>query len=146
MAESTKPKAHIDEHSWQGKPVVAFIIRAFAFTAPILASVIFSIWLSHVLPKPQSLGELVRWWAMILIGSTAVLFGVSWAASRLLPLAALMRLTMVFPDKAPRRFRTALKSGSSVRHLKAQIEEAERLDRSGDQDHAAESYSSSPTR
>lgn len=36
---------------------------------------------------------------------------------RLLPLASLLRLTLVFPDRAPSRFAMALRSGS-VRHLR----------------------------
>jgi putative nucleotidyltransferase with HDIG domain len=46
------------------------------------------------------------------------------AARRLLPLAALLRLSLVFPDRAPRRFSTALRAGTA-RQLQARIAAAQ---------------------
>ncbi len=123
---------------WEGRPILSFVIRSAVFTIPILASVIVSIWLSRVLAEPENFMGLLRWWGIILGGSTGVLFVVNVAARKFLPLAALMKMSMVFPDKAPGRFKTALRSGSSVKHLKAQLAEAERLDRHDDPDVAAE--------
>ena len=71
------------------------------------------------------------WWAAIIAGSTGVLFVVDKLARRLLPLAALLQMTMVFPDRSPSRFRTAMRSGSSIKNLKAQIAAAAEADRAG---------------
>ena len=51
--------------------------------------------------------------AAIVVISSAVVWGADRFARRLLPLAALMQLSLVFPDQAPSRFRSALRSGSS---------------------------------
>jgi hypothetical protein len=42
-------------------------------------------------------------------------------ARRFLPLATLLQLSLVFPDRTPSRFRTALKNGSS-RRLAREVE------------------------
>jgi len=116
-----------DNHNvWEGKPALAFMLRAGVFAAPIIASIIASIWLSRVLPTPESLLQVVGWWAAILVVSTAVLFVVDKAARRFLPLATLMQLTMVFPDKAPSRIRVAMRSSSDeeLRRTMNRVQEA----------------------
>ncbi len=60
--------------------------------------------LSRLIPRPSGLLPLVGWWAIIVVTSTAALVAVDRAARRLLPLVAPLRLSMVFPDRAPSRF------------------------------------------
>jgi HD-GYP domain-containing protein (c-di-GMP phosphodiesterase class II) len=48
-------------------------------------------------------------------GSVAVLVLIDKLVRRMLPLAALLQLTLVFPDETPSRFRMALKAGSGRR-------------------------------
>ncbi|MEE8331648.1 MAG: tandem-95 repeat protein, partial [Acidimicrobiia bacterium] len=100
-------------------------MRTAVFVVPILASVSTSLWLSKALPTPTGPSHLIGWWVLILGCSTSLLFIVDKASRKLLPLAALMQISMVFPDKAPKRFKTALKSGSSVKKLKEQLRRAE---------------------
>jgi hypothetical protein len=126
------------EQKWNGKPVLAFLLRSFVYVVPIVASVLASIWLSRVLPRPETVWEVLGWWVVVIVGSTTVLFVVDKVARRMLPLAALLSLTMVFPDRSPSRFRTALKSGSSVKHLHKQLEEAAAAGRHDDPTRAAE--------
>ena len=57
--------------------------------------------------------------------STLVLGLVERQARRLLPLAALFKLTLVFPDKAPSRLRVALRAGT-VRNLERRLEQGRR--------------------
>ena len=50
--------------------------------------------------------------ALLLVLSTAAAFLVERVVRKLLPLSALLRLTMVFPDRAPSRFAVARQAGS----------------------------------
>jgi hypothetical protein len=54
----------------------------------------------------------VAWWAGLSVAATAALVVAGRLSRRLLPVAALMRLSLVFPDSAPSRFRTALRTGT----------------------------------
>ena len=54
--------------------------------------------------------------------ATAILFVLERVARRLLPLAALLKLSLVFPDQAPSRFKTALRTGT-VRQLEQHVAE-----------------------
>jgi hypothetical protein len=83
--------------------------------APVTAGATAAIELSRLLPSSSSLAATVLRVLFVAGASTAIVFAVDRAARRLLPLAALYRLSLVFPDHAPSRFRTALKAGSSRR-------------------------------
>ena len=65
-------------------------------------------------------GEFVLWWLALSAGGSGVLVVVDRVARRLLPLAALLRLSLVFPDEAPSRFRAALQAGK-VRRLEDRL-------------------------
>lgn len=65
----------------------------------------------------------MAWWAAVLGTSTVVLLGVDRLARRALPLAALLRLTLVFPDRAPSRISVAMRS-RNLRSLRAWAGEA----------------------
>jgi putative nucleotidyltransferase with HDIG domain len=52
-----------------------------------------------------------------------VLIGIDRVTRRLLPLAALLKLALVFPDEAPSRFRAALSAGTTA-DLEARLAEA----------------------
>lgn len=110
----TGPAAAASE--WASRPALAFALRALAYTAPILASV-FAVYLaSRAVPRPNTLGKDVAWWAGMLAAGTVALVVADRIARRLLPLAALFRLSLVFPDAAPPRFSVALRTGT-VRNL-----------------------------
>ena len=53
------------------------------------------------------------WWLGLLGASTAVLICTDRLARRVLPLAALLKLSLVFPDRVPSRFSVALRSGTT---------------------------------
>ena len=56
----------------------------------------------------------VAWWIGLSGAATVVLIAIDRLTRRLLPLAALLKLALVFPDEAPSRFRTALDSGTTA--------------------------------
>ena len=126
------------ERKWAGRPVLAFFVRSAVYVVPIAASVLASVWLSKVIPAPESVWHVIGWWVAIIAGSTSVLFLVDKGVRRLLPLAALLQMTMIFPDKSPSRFRTALRSGASIKHLTAQLRAAEEAGLDDDPTRAAE--------
>jgi len=65
---------------------------------------------------------LLCWWAATLGVSALVVGVVARQLERLLPLVALLRLSLAFPDRLPSRTRLALRAGS-VRRLQAQAAE-----------------------
>ena len=99
--------------SWRGHPLAALGIRLVAFTAPIVAALVWSAALSRLIPSPHALPGRVAWLVGMLATSTAVLFATERVAKRLLPLAALLRLSLVFPDHVPSRFSVALRTGTT---------------------------------
>jgi hypothetical protein len=98
---------------WRERLWFARVVRVVVALAPLVASFAFAWWWSAVLPVPASFGLRVVRWLGIAVASTIVLLGVQRALRRLLPLAALLSLTLVFPDEAPSRFRVALRSYSA---------------------------------
>jgi putative nucleotidyltransferase with HDIG domain len=88
-------------------------IRLVAFTTPIVAALASSALLSRLVPSPDQLLWRMLWWIGLLGVSTAVLIGTDRLARRALPLAALLKLSLVFPDRVPSRFSVALRSGTT---------------------------------
>jgi len=92
----------------------ARLIRVAALGAPIVASIGFVALVSKIFPAPlESFWLYLVWWVILTGAATLVLIAVDRAARRLLPLAALLKLSLVFPDHAPSRFQTALTSRSA---------------------------------
>jgi putative nucleotidyltransferase with HDIG domain len=69
----------------------------------------------------------VCWWVALSAAATLVLAAAGKLSRRLLPLATLMRLSLVFPDGAPSRFRLARRSGT-VATLEERLGDARRGD------------------
>ncbi len=90
---------------WRARPVLAAALRALLFAAPLLASSCAVYGLSRALPPDATRS----WWglaAMLALG-LLVAVAVERAARRLLPIALLLKLSMVFPDRAPSRLQLA---------------------------------------
>ena len=79
------------------------------FVLPIAVSLGYVYLASHLLPVPtSSLFVYAAWWIALSGSATFVLMGVDRVTRRFLPLIALYKVSLVFPDAAPSRFRTAL--------------------------------------
>jgi len=76
---------------------------------PVATSALSGFVVARLLPRPDGAG-LLLWWAVVLGTSTVVLLLVERVARRFLPLAALLKLTLAFPDEAPSRFSVAVRS------------------------------------
>lgn len=113
------------EDRWRARPVFSAIIRTIAFVVPVALSTGFAMAASATLPPPSSRAVQIAGWVITALASTGVLMLADHAARRLLPLAALMNLSIVFPDQAPSRYKVARRA-AGVRNLQARLERARR--------------------
>jgi HD domain-containing protein/Big-like domain-containing protein len=106
---------------WAARPIQAGLIRVFVFLVPIAGSVLFLNLAGRLVEVPTSSFWLfISWWLVMTASATIVLVAIDRLARRLLPLAALYKLSLVFPDAAPSRFRTALRS-NTVENLERRV-------------------------
>src|SRR5271165_6565765 len=86
---------------WTARSRASLLVSAAVFAIPIGLSVLVSLVASHVLPHPHTVAGRVGWW-IVLLGAAGVTAVVGERLSRsLLPLAALLNMSMLFPDRAP---------------------------------------------
>jgi hypothetical protein len=101
------------------------MVRVGIVAVPIAASFGTALTLSSLTAVPSTFtGAAVRW-LLIAAAATVVLVAVERLTRRLAPLATLLALSLTFPDRAPPRFRVALRNGST-RQLHERIAEARR--------------------
>ena len=99
---------------WAARPAQAWLIRILAFTAPIAGSIAFVHFASRLVAVPTSSFVLfIAWWFLMSAAATVVLLAIDRVTRRLLPLAALCKLSLLFPDAAPSRFRHAMRSNTA---------------------------------
>jgi putative nucleotidyltransferase with HDIG domain len=128
------------EERWDRRRAAAIGVRAAIVGGPIVASVSAMAMLSRVLPSPGppgGVGVRVGWWAAILVGSLAAMWLMDRVTRRLAPLAALLDMAVLFPGRAPTRFKVARKAGD-VRQLEAMTDPANRGDQRNGLAEAAE--------
>ena len=115
--------ANATTHRWVGRPWAARTVRVLVYLVPFVASVAVAFLLGSVLPAaPTKLWTVARFLGIALT-STVALILVDRLTRRLLPLAALLDLTLLFPDQAPSRYKVALRSGSSSTQLQKMLDE-----------------------
>jgi hypothetical protein len=78
---------------------------------PAAASIGAAIVVSRTLEWPDP--RTVPWWGAVVGAAVLTSVAVGRLARRLLPLATLLRLSLVFPDRTPSRFRIALRAGTA---------------------------------
>ena len=91
----------------------------------------------HLVSKPRSGPELWIWWALAIVSPWVVYIVADRVARRVLPLVALLKMTLVFPDHAPSRLAIARRAGST-RGLARQLEQSQEVDAHDDLSMAAE--------
>lgn len=111
-----------DPKRWNRRPWIARSLQLLTLIVPIVASLVAAYVFANLLPPANGKLEVVARFAVIATLSTLILIGVERLARRLLPLIALLDLTLLFPDRAPSRFQIAIRSGTTAQ-LKKRIRE-----------------------
>jgi HD domain len=105
-----------DEGRWRARPGLALLLRIVILGVPVgTGTVLARVLASHV-AFPS------RWVAVPVLAAVAVAVSVavSRLTSRLLPLAVLFKMTMIFPDEAPSRLKVARRS-TSMADIKSRL-------------------------
>ena len=110
----------VEAERWQRRPKTAFALRVAVIAVPLALAVTVSLGVASLLPAPRGFAAASLWWTAVLAASAAVMLGGEVAARRLLPLVALLRLSLLFPGPAPSRL--ALSRQGSRRELRALVE------------------------
>lgn len=113
------------EDRWRSRPLAAAVLRALIFTVPIAAGFTVGGMVARALPEPASVYEVAFWWVAVIAVSTVTATATDRVARQFLPLTVLLRMTMLFPDAAPSRLRTARRAGN-MSELRRRITEAGR--------------------
>lgn len=121
---------------WVAKPVLARLVRIAVVVLPIVAATVVAFAMARVLPQTTTASGAWLQRGLVLAVAGAVAWMTGPLAKRLLPLSALLQLTLVFPDVAPRRMATALQSRSTQR-LADLVETTRRSGLSSDASQAA---------
>ncbi len=126
MADAT-PKPAPDtipaRHQWQRRPVLSLLVRAAVVIVPAVAGIAAGAVLSRVLPRPNGFAAAALWFATVSLVMPITIVTLERAGRRLLPLAALLNLSLLFPDRAPKRYAVARRVGKP-RDLQRQLQEA----------------------
>ena len=96
---------------WESRPGLSRAVRVIVVAGPVAASFGVATLLSRMLPRADGAAATLLSVTVIAAASLGTLIGFERAARRLLPLAALLNLSLIFPDKAPARFAVARRSG-----------------------------------
>ena len=100
---------------WRSHRVLGTVLSSAAVAAPFAVSIVAAMAVGRALPRGDGVFRQVIWWVVVL-GSSAVAFvGSERLCRRLLPMAALLKMTMLFPDQAPKRLKVAWRAGSTRR-------------------------------
>lgn len=109
------------ERRWRARPWASRSIRVAVFVVPVALGFVVSLAVSRVLPAPRNTGMVALWWAILIASVLSVVLAATAACRRFLPLAALLDLSLLFPDSAPSRFALARQTGSA-RQLAEQLQ------------------------
>ena len=112
----------LGRNGWRARKWSALVMRIGALLVPAVGSLAAVWFVAHRYPKPTGWFQ-VGWWLTMFVLAVATYWLLERVARRLLPLAALLRLSLVFPDRTPSRFRIALIAGTTA-NLRRVVEEA----------------------
>jgi HD domain-containing protein/pentapeptide repeat protein len=107
---SSGPTQNYDDAAlgtWHPHPVLAALVRAVILAAPPLAALALGLAAARWAPATRLGISPWLWLVLEIAPATMVFLGMTRLTRRLLPLSTLLRLTMIFPDKAPSRLAVA---------------------------------------
>ena len=126
IAEGTRPPvpdAVPAGHQWQRRPVLSLLVRALVVIIPAVAGIAAGTLLTRILPTPSGFAAAALSFVTVSLVMLVTIIALERAARRLLPLAALLNVSLLFPDQAPRRFAVARRVGKP-KDLQRQLHEA----------------------
>ena len=98
---------------WAARPWRARGVRVLVYALPLAGSLTFVRAVTALIgPPTSSLGVYLAWWFSLSVAATLSVSGIYALSRRLLPVGALLELSLVFPDEAPSRFRLAMRTGT----------------------------------
>ena len=111
----TTPQDYSNRESWRRRPWMARAIRLCVFAVPIIGAIGVTTMLGGVLyrgswPTPIRFA----WIGLMFVIATVVSNLIGRWTERLLPLSALCRMNLNFPQEAPSRVKTALRMGNTA--------------------------------
>jgi len=115
MTEPDRPR----EQRWRPRPLLAFALRLVSVLVPLAAGAASAYAFVASVPYPSGLAQ-VAWLLALAAISTVATAIAERVGRRFLPLAVLLRLSLVFPDRAPTRFAVSRGAGN-VRRLEERI-------------------------
>jgi HD-GYP domain-containing protein (c-di-GMP phosphodiesterase class II) len=93
--------------------MLARTVRAVVFIGPLLISLLVTAVATRLYVAPRGAGRLALWWLGVLLLATAVVWSTDQLLRRLMPLAALLEMSVLFPGGAPTRFSVARQTGTT---------------------------------
>ena len=118
MTEPDRPR----EQRWRPRPLLAFALRLVSVLIPAAAGAASAYAFVAAFPYPSGPAQ-VAWLLALAVISTMATALAERVGRRFLPLAVLLRLSLVFPDRAPTRFAISRGAGN-VRRLEERIRAA----------------------
>ncbi len=112
-----------DGQRWLAHPRLARLIRGVVLLGPVLIAATLTWVVQRLLPVPASRLDWLGRGGALLVFSLLVLLAIDRAAQRLVPLATLLELTLLFPDRAPSRAAMAHRAATR-RPLPEQLRQA----------------------
>jgi hypothetical protein len=101
-----------DIRVWRSKPRRALVVRVALAIMPVVAAFVVTWLVAPTLPRSAGpLGPATYVGAAAVVGTVVALLARR-VANRFLPVTALLKMTLVFPDHAPSRFKLALRTGT----------------------------------
>ncbi|MDQ1486527.1 MAG: hypothetical protein QOJ62_2220 [Actinomycetota bacterium] len=112
---SLEPLVEQDPQSerWEARRIAALSVRLATIVVPLAAAVGAMAAISRTMPRPAG-GAVVGWYLVVFGGSWGVLWAVQRLLTRLLPLAVLLEMSLIFPERAPSRLKVARRAGSAT--------------------------------
>jgi putative nucleotidyltransferase with HDIG domain len=111
-----------DGRRWRPRPWLSFALRLVSVLVPAAAGAASAYAFVAAVPMPDGLAT-IPWVLGLVVSSTVAAALAERIGKRFLPLAMLLRLSLVFPDRAPSRFAMARGAGN-VRVLERRIHQA----------------------
>src|SRR5256885_9875903 len=86
---------------WERRAALSLLVRGAILIVPLLAGAVAIELAAGFVGRPASGLALLGWWLVMATIATLVLIGVERLCRRFLPLAALLELSLAFPEQAP---------------------------------------------